>query len=154
MEGVSRVGRSGVESAQRGIQALYQSDVNEDRQRLDEIKTMAWEQGLHQARIPVSDDLTQKIFSHLKLRSIYDTTPQTQIHKQLRDVEEDPRWKSFSTSPLIEKGGIKRDDPTKFTQPISAQGRAVHDIVHKKYLHLLASERRPQLQREPEPEPE
>tara|TARA_R110002051_G_C8408015_1_gene449666 strand:- start:84 stop:518 length:435 start_codon:yes stop_codon:yes gene_type:complete len=143
MEGVAKVGRSGRESIHRGIQAKYQRDVSEDRQRLDEIKTLAWERGLHQARIPLPENLQQKIFSHLKVKQIYSQPPPTEeIQQQLRDVEADPRWKSFATSPLLEKG--------KDTQPISAQGRAVHDLVHRNFMDELSRERRPP--REPEPE--
>jgi len=138
------------------IDKFYGENVSEDERRLDSMKGFAFEKALHELRIPMSEDLKQEVFSRLKLKSglvrqggfrsgyrgvVFFPDPE-QIQQELRAVEEDYRFPSFSTSPYLEKGGIfYGTDEDRFTQPLSAIGRVVYPQVHRQIMGRLADDR-------------
>ena len=151
-----------------GINRYYQRSVSEDERRLESMKGFAFEKALHELRIPLTEDLKQDIFSRLKVDTAvarYTGAPRaglggtlptpTQIQYRLRAVEDDPRFPTFATSPLQEKGGVKVDEPHRATQPLSAMGRAVYPQVHRQTMLRIGQFAEAQAEpEEPEPEPE
>tara|TARA_R100001594_G_scaffold1373_1_gene5983 strand:- start:4067 stop:4609 length:543 start_codon:yes stop_codon:yes gene_type:complete len=138
------------------IDKFYGDNVSEEERRLDSMKGFALEKALHELRIPMTEDLKQEVFSRLKLKSamvreagfrsgyrgnVFFPDPE-QIQDELRAVEDDPRFPSFSTSPFLEKGGIFYGaDEERFTQPLSKIGRVVYPQVHRQIMGRLADDR-------------
>ena len=146
-----------------GINRYYARSVSEDERRLESMKGFAFEKALHELRIPLSEDLMGDIFSRLKIDTAVARGTGTgqsglarmplptpdEIQHKLKAVEDDPRFPSFATSPLQEKGGVKVDEPHRATQPLSAMGRAVYPQVHRQTMLRIG-----QFADAPEPEPE
>tara|TARA_Y100000401_G_C8297241_1_gene212009 strand:+ start:144 stop:617 length:474 start_codon:yes stop_codon:yes gene_type:complete len=131
------------------IDTFYGESVSEDEQRLESMKNFALEKALHEHRIPMSEDLKDEIFARIKVNTgftrregfksgfkdsglgrVYFPSPLV-VQDQLKAIEDDPRFPSFSRSPDSGAG-------EKLTTPLSQQGRAVFTKVHKDIMNRNA----------------